>query len=120
MIIRFMNMAFAIANNGDCDEMPHIACMLLSQISGYNFHSRFNYGRHEVSKPLQRRVHACMPLIQVYMGVSSKISCFDCWPFSGGGSVVVDSLLLPLFVFFLCVMSLFCYAVLSSFQVLQK
>ena len=115
-----MNMAFAISNDGDSDEMSHVACMLLSQISAYNFHSRFNYGRHEVSKPLQRKVHACMPLIQVYMCLSSKISGFDCFPFSGGGSVVVDSSLLQLFVIFLCVMSLFCYAVLRSFQVLQK
>ena len=58
----------------------------------------------------------CMPLIQVYMGLSSKISCFDCWPFSGGGSVVVDSLLLPLFVFFLCVMSFFVMQYLVPFK----
>ena len=38
-----------------------------------------------------------------------------CCPFEGGGSVVVGSLLLPLFVGPFCVWSLFCYQHFMSF-----
>ena len=62
----------------------------------------------------------------VWFGTSkmhlSPLVGLNCCPFTGGGSVVVDSLFIdtPIFLWGFCIWSLFCYSVLYALLVLKS